>query len=389
MLGSVILFLGATVGNTALGVWLINYLYGTRFRGWWVTLIRLTCQTLIVVLPLAFLALFGPRLWDSSAWLRPTGWLDLPTPLLAYLAVCWLLGFGVVPFVTVRRWLRRPPAQLLSNHTTTVHVADLLGRKPLGSSKQGHLARLPGNQIWDVDFVELTVALPRLPPVLEGMTVWHISDTHLCGCPDRDFYEYVFDRCAENPADVVAVTGDILDSDRHYHWIIPLFGKLRGRYANLAILGNHDAWLDVFQIKSRMQRCGFTMLGGRWLEIEVRGERLVVIGNETPWLGSAPDLGDCPSGLFRLCLSHSPDTFAWARRNSMDLVLAGHNHGGQIRFPLFGPVLVPSRLSRRYDGGTFFETPTLLHVSRGLAGTYPLRWNCRPEVTRLTLRCQT
>lgn len=75
----------------------------------------------------------------------------------------------------------------------------------------------------------------------------------------------------------------------------------------------------------------------------------------------------------------------WARQHGIDLMLAGHNHGGQIRFPLVGSVFVPSRYSRRYDRGTFAEPPTVLHVSRGLAGQHPLRYNCRPEVTKLIL----
>jgi predicted MPP superfamily phosphohydrolase len=66
-------------------------------------------------------------------------------------------------------------------------------------------------------------------------------------------------------------------------------------------------------------------------------------------------------------------------------MLAGHVHGGQIRLPLFGPIFVPSRYSRRYDCGTFDEPPTLLHVSRGLSGQHPLRYNCRPEVTKIIL----
>ena len=48
-------------------------------------------------------------------------------------------------------------------------------------------------------------------------------------------------------------------------------------------------------------------------------------------------------------------------------MLSGHVHGGQVRFPLFGSVLVPSRYGRRYDCGVFDEAPTLLHVSRGLS----------------------
>jgi predicted MPP superfamily phosphohydrolase len=71
----------------------------------------------------------------------------------------------------------------------------------------------------------------------------------------------------------------------------------------------------------------------------------------------------------------------------VDLMLSGHVHGGQIRLPWVGSVLVPSRHGRRYDCGTFEEPPTVLHVSRGLSGQHPLRYGCMPEVTRLILRC--
>ena len=59
--------------------------------------------------------------------------------------------------------------------------------------------------------------------------------------------------------------------------------------------------------------------------------------------------------MFRLCLSHSPDTIPWARQQNIDLMLAGHVHGGQMRLPLFGSLFVPSRYSRRFDCGTFSE----------------------------------
>jgi uncharacterized protein len=67
-------------------------------------------------------------------------------------------------------------------------------------------------------------------------------------------------------------------------------------------------------------------------------------------------------------------------------MLAGHVHGGQIRLPLIGSLFVPSRYSRKYDCGTFFKDPTVMHVSRGLAGQHPLRFHCRPEVTRVVLQ---
>jgi predicted MPP superfamily phosphohydrolase len=84
-------------------------------------------------------------------------------------------------------------------------------------------------------------------------------------------------------------------------------------------------------------------------------------------------------------LCHTPDTFAWTQRNRIDLVLAGHVHGGQIRLPGIGPLFVPSRYSRRYDSGQFAAGPTVMCISKGLSGREPLRYNCRPEITRLIL----
>jgi predicted MPP superfamily phosphohydrolase len=380
LIGAFFLFLAASIGHAALLVFPINWLYGCRSRDWWVTGLRHLCSVLIVCAPLAFLYQWGHALWAGGAWTA------LPWPLLSYLSVCWYLGLVVVPYQTVKRWLRRPPALQLSNHTATVDVAQQLGRKLYGRGKHALLARLPRNEIFQVDFIERTFQLPQLPASWEGLTILHVTDLHLCGVPDRSFYEYVMERCAEPPADLVAITGDILDSKTHHHWIIPVLGRLRWRVAAFAILGNHDLWWDVQRISRRVERIGIEMMGQRWKRIIVRDEPLVIIGNEMPWLPPEPDLTDCPAEGFRLCLSHTPDTLPWARRHHIDLLLAGHNHGGQVRLPGFGPILVPSRYSRRYDCGTFHEPPTLMHVSRGLGGTYPLRYNCRPEVTRIILR---
>jgi predicted MPP superfamily phosphohydrolase len=122
--------------------------------------------------------------------------------------------------------------------------------------------------------------------------------------------------------------------------------------------------------------------------ISIRAQPLLVMGNEAPWLLPIPDLHpfeahDC----FRLALIHTPDQFEWAKQQGANLVLAGHCHGGQIRFPGFGSIFVPCKTGRRYDMGLFQEGETVLHVSRGLSGSFPVRYFCGPEVAWLTLRC--
>jgi predicted MPP superfamily phosphohydrolase len=183
----------------------------------------------------------------------------------------------------------------------------------------------------------------------------------------------------------VCLTGDVADSDEHHSWIGPLLGKLVWKEAAVAILGNHDHRHDVEAIRTELRELGMLVPENSWHELTVRGERLVVVGNEEPWLRGV-DLGGCPEGPFRLCLSHTPDNLRWACCNGMDLVLSGHVHGGQIRMPPFGSILIPSKCGRRYDHGAYEVGGTLLHVSRGLSGEHPVRYNCRPEVTLITLR---
>lgn len=74
------------------------------------------------------------------------------------------------------------------------------------------------------------------------------------------------------------------------------------------------------------------------------------------------------------------------QRHQFDLMLAGHTHGGQIRFPLLGPIVCPSLHGTKYASGFFEAGPTLLHVSRGTGSLFPYRLNCRPQVVKLVLR---
>jgi predicted MPP superfamily phosphohydrolase len=237
-----------------------------------------------------------------------------------------------------------------------------------------------------VELAEHTLRLPRLPRAWDGLTLLHLSDLHLSGTPDRTYFKAVMDHCRAWQPDLVCVTGDVADSMHHMRWIVPVLGRLRWNIAAFAILGNHDAWYEPLFIRRRLQRIGMRVLANTWQLLEVRGEPLVVVGHEGPWFKPYPDLSDAPAEPFRLCLSHTPDHIAWARREHIDLMLAGHVHGGQVRFPLFGSLLVPSKYGRWYDCGVFDESPTVLSISRGLSGQYPLRYNCRPEATLLTLR---
>jgi predicted MPP superfamily phosphohydrolase len=378
-----VLFAGACLGNFILFIAIHNWFYGTALPRLVSGAIRHSLSLVSLALPALFWYFYG---FDLGIVLDGKAGSVGTAILTAYLVLCWVIAAGVFPVVTLYRCLRRRPALVLSNHTNTVDVAERLKYRPYGNGKHPLQARLPFNEIFQVDFSERTFSLPQLPPAWDGLTILHLSDFHFCGTPDRSFFRQVIDLCNDWQPDLVAFTGDLVDSKRHHRWIVPVLGRLRWRIAAFAILGNHDHWYDVPLVRRRLRRLGMRVLANTWEQIDVKGVPLTVIGHEGPWLQPAPDLTACPSEGFRLCLSHTPDNIAWARRNAIDLMLSGHNHGGQVRFPVIGSVFVPSLYGRRYDCGIFHEPPTLLHVSRGLGGEHPMRYNCRPEVTKIVLR---
>jgi len=380
---ALIWFLRVCIGHTALLTWSINWWYSFALPARFLSSMRLLHGGLVV---LGLVAFTRDYLFPSSAGLAWSLGAFGQTAARAYALLCVMIGLGYVPLLTWWRRRRGQPAALRSNHTSTVDMTSRLGYKPIGRGKYRLLAHLPGNEAFQVDFAERTLVVPQLPAAWDGLTILHLSDLHLHGTPDRVFFQEVMDLCAAWEPDLVAITGDIVDSDHHHRWIVPALGRLRSRIAAFGILGNHDAGRTPVLVRRRLRRLGIGVLANSWETLEVRGEPLVVIGHEGASFRREPDLTAGAQGPFRLCLSHTPDNMPWARHHQINLMLAGHNHGGQIRLPLVGSIIVPSRYGRRYDCGTFDEPPTLLHVSRGLSGKEPVRYNCRPEVAKLVLR---
>jgi uncharacterized protein len=371
----------AWLGHLVLMIGCHNWFYGGKHSKRVGDLVHLAHLVAVLAFPVALATVFGLDLAGLFDW----GEGNLVQSMLrSYVALCALTLFAWLPALTLYRNRRQEPVTEV--RVEVVDLAERLGQDLVGHGNHVFLARLPGNQILQVEYVEKTLTLPRLPAAWDGLTILHLSDLHFHGTPDRAWFAAVLDRCAAWHPDIVALTGDVADSPTHHRWIIPLLGRLRWKVAAFAILGNHDYRNDVALIRRRLRRVGMQVLENNWVEAEARGERLVVIGHEGPWLAGVPDLSRCPKGPFRLCLSHTPDHIRWARRHGVDLMLAGHVHGGQIRVPPFGAIFIPSQLGRRHDMGAFHVPPTMLHVSRGLSGEHPVRYNCRPEVTLLTLR---
>jgi hypothetical protein len=237
---------------------------------------------------------------------------------------------------------------------------------------------------------EWVIDVPRLAPALDGLSIVQLSDLHFTGRVGKAYFREVVRTSNELKPDLTLVAGDLVDKPSCLEWILDTLGQLTARAGVYFILGNHDLQVDSGRLRRTLEESGLIDLAGRWRQIEIGGTPVVLAGNERPWIGTAPDMRSCPprapAGPLRIVLTHTPDQLAWARANHVDLLLAGHTHGGQVCIPPLGAILTPTAEGVKYISGVFYASPTILHVTRGVSGDVPIRWNCRPEIAHLRLR---
>ncbi|MDB5353332.1 MAG: cpdA 5 [Planctomycetota bacterium] len=336
----------------------------------------------------AGVALFGLTGVVAGWSLSNTAWTEWPTVVRAYSVVCIGTVIVALPTITFARSLRcRPPG---ANRLRS-RIIDLASRHGLGSligpSGRAWLLRIPGNDAFRLQLNEWELTIDSLPESLDGLTILHLTDLHFAPTYSRRFFDEVIEAAIGDGAepDLVMITGDFLDHDGAIDWVVPVLSRLRGRLGQFAILGNHDYRHDFRNLRRALRSAGFRTLEGRWTVLEIGENRVALGGTSYPW-GKDLGLRDLPATEIRIVLSHSPDEVYKASKWGVDLMLCGHNHGGQVRLPGFGPVLTPSRFSRRFDRGFFRVGETLMFVSQGIGAKDPIRIGCIPEVTRLVLK---
>jgi len=346
-----------------------------------------------------------PWLFASPAW-WPTG-SQLFTPWGAF---CLIFAALVGPvWLESRRWIW-PPEHLLHTQAAQFDITRELrprGLRATGTLRTALLNKLPGNEITQLEVNRKELRLPRFIAGVDGLTIGHISDLHFTGYYSLDMHHFIIDRLLELQPELIVITGDIIDYAHCLPWIETLLGRLRAPLGCTYVLGNHDKRIvDVSEVTRRLSSLGHFDLGQADQLISLTNQaQIYLAGNELPWFDRhqsaqllepfQPQPATAASihaasltgpDVLRLGLSHSPDQIVWARHRRLDLLLAGHTHGGQVRVPGLGPLVSPSRFGSRFASGVFYREPVLMHVSRGISGTHALRWRCLPEVSLLTLR---
>ncbi len=314
-----------------------------------------------------------------------------PAPAV-YVVVCWGVLAATLVRLTYLRAFHSLPAVVRSRSSRAAAI-DLAAAAADASELSHHfLARLPQNEILQLAVSQYELDVPRLAPALDGLKVAHLSDLHFTGRIGKAYFREAVRVCNELQPDLICITGDIIDSPKCLDWMADTLGQLAARHGVYYILGNHDRRVDFGQLRRTLDELGLVDVGARWLPVEVRGTQVLVGGNERPWLGPPSLDGQIrphatnDNEPLRILLAHSPDQLPWARAHQADLMLAGHTHGGQICIPPLGAIFSPTAGGVKYISGIFHVPPTILHVTRGISGDVPVRWNCPPEIAELRLR---
>ncbi len=317
-------------------------------------------------------------LWSEMSWVH------------GYFLLC--VGWGLYSLIVngVRRIQTDNPRTLLDWKQKLVGTSATLQENVFREGVPRLLSKVPFNEALHLTTDRKRLAIPRLHSNHLGLTIAHISDLHMTGQMGLPWYEWVVEQVNGLQADVVVVTGDIVEKEQCWPWLASSLGKLHAKYGVYFVFGNHDYYIDTNETKRLLETQGLVCLSERYIETTWNDSPVLLAGNERPWAPQAADLSEVPAKSaehlpLKLMLLHSPDQFNWACQNDADLALAGHTHGGQLRFPLLGPIVSPSIYGTRYACGVFRRGNTVMHVSRGVAGKTPLRWNCPPEIALLEL----
>jgi uncharacterized protein len=251
----------------------------------------------------------------------------------------------------------------------------------------------------EVDIVNRPIAITNLPTAFHGYRIVQLSDIHLDEYTEPYFLERIIRQANTLAPDLVLLTGDFIT---HGSLTFIAGGHAIRRCSELlttltaplryAILGNHDVAFNATIVADSLAAHGTPVLINQYLPIERNGARIWLCGVDDPGT-SHPNLDLAvpakPDGPVIL-MGHEPDyadeVVIHPRAPLIDLMLAGHSHGGQIRLPFLGPLVLPP-MGEKYPEGYYRFNQMQLYVNRGI-GTVglPLRLNCPPEITVITLQ---
>ncbi|NLA52484.1 MAG: metallophosphoesterase, partial [Alcaligenaceae bacterium] len=248
---------------------------------------------------------------------------------------------------------------------------------------------------------EINVRCPKLPDAFNGYRIVHLSDLH-----NKRFgkeQENLVGKIIDIRPDLIAITGDLIDS-RYPNDDAGL--ELIKRIVDIApvyfVRGNHERRSGRFQsFGEALKKNGVYVLQNTYDRISKDGTGIYIMGIDDPTThrkgydetkAVRREIERMTNGIkendaFKILLAHRPDMFPLYSEYGFDLILSGHAHGGQIRFPLIGGLFAPNQgFFPEYTSGEYKRGNSAMIVSRGLGNSlFPQRLFNRPEIVVLTL----
>ena len=257
---------------------------------------------------------------------------------------------------------------------------------------------------WDNTALELnhyTISSDRLTEAFDGYRIAHVSDLHNTEMGKDN--EKLLDMLQEADPDIIAITGDIIDSRNTDIDVALQFTKDAMEIAPCYyVTGNHEARVSEYdELKEGMIELGVAVLEDVHINLEQSGETISLLGVNDPSFQTDYLFGDSETVMqsklheitneedtYTILLSHRPELFEVYTESKVDLVLSGHAHGGQFRLPFVGGLVAPNQgLFPKYDAGLYTEENTNMIVSKGIGNSIlPFRFNNRPEVILIELQ---
>ena len=275
-------------------------------------------------------------------------------------------------------------------------ILKMLGYTVVGSGVTAFGIHRYGTRI-ETEWVQterVTIPVKHLGSSFEGFKIVHLSDFHLYPHTQIEFIEQVVGTANELSPDLIALTGDYVSgySSRNSEAIFdlaPVLSKLNAKHGVFSVLGNHDCSTNRSVVLAGLKECGLPVLVNDGVALSRGQQTLYVAGLDDARRGH-PDLPKAlekrSSKVPTVLLVHEPD-FAdtYSSDGTISLQLSGHSHGGQIRLPGIGAIALP-RYGRKYDQGLYRVQDMWTYTTRGIGVIGPpIRINCRPEVTEITL----
>ena len=250
----------------------------------------------------------------------------------------------------------------------------------------------------------VAISSSRIPAAFSGFRIAQVSDLH-----NAEFGENnaeLLKLLSESRPDIIVITGDLIDANHTDVGIALGFAQESVRIApTYYVTGNHEAASPQYDtLKAGLEEAGVIVLEDEAVSLERNGETITLLGLGDPDFTVKGDMFgetsamvstklknlDDGEGGYTILLSHRPELFETYVNCSIDLVFAGHAHGGQFRLPFIGGVIAPNQgLFPKYDGGLYTDGGTNMVVSRGIGNSIiPLRFNNRPEIVLVELNAE-